>query len=204
MTPFNLPTKLTLIRLALSPIVLPFLFVYLLPLNNFLLNIVLGLVFVGFSLTDFFDGYLARKYDQETALGTILDPIADKFLLYSALIALLVAQKIFFFWVIILIGREFFMMGLRQVALEHNFSVHVSSLGKLKTAFQMICLIFIIVNPYQAVGLGFHGQALCNSIELALIFVAVSLSVISALFYYRSFIKQFTTKYELMHGHKEV
>src|ERR1700722_2587731 len=133
MTIFNTPTILTLIRLILSPLVLPVLFVYLLPYNNIYINILLALLFIAFSLTDFLDGYLARKYSQETALGSVLDPIADKFLVYSTLLALAVVNKLFFFWVVLLIGREFFMMGLRQVALENNFSVKVSSLGKTKT-----------------------------------------------------------------------
>jgi len=190
----NLPTALTLIRLALSPIVLPLLFVYLLPINNIFINMLLGLVFIAFSLTDFLDGYLARKYGQETALGSVLDPIADKFLVYSALIALLVVHKIFFVWVIVLIGREFFMMGLRQVALENQFSIQVSSYGKLKTTLQMICLTFIIINPYQSMGFGLHGTMIWNDIEFVLLLLATFLSVYSAALYYKSFIKQFMAK----------
>ena len=192
MITFNLPTTLTLIRLVLSPIILPILFVYLLPLNNVVINGLLGLLFVAFSLTDFFDGYLARKYRQETALGSILDPIADKFLVYSVLIALAVVHKMYFFWVIIFIGREFFMMGLRQIALEHHFSVHVSMLGKLKTAFQMICLTVIIANPYQSLGFGLHGKELFNTIELITLTLALLFTVASGYLYYRSFITQFT------------
>ena len=187
----NTPTILTLIRLILSPLVLPVLLVHFLPYNSLIMNILMALVFVGFSLTDFFDGYLARKNGQETALGTVLDPIADKFLFYSTLIALLVAHKIFFFWVVILIGREFFMMGLRQVALEHHFSVPVSSFGKYKTALQMSCLTFIILNPYHGMGLSTHGFGLWNVIESSLLFVTIAFSVISAKSYYHAFMMQF-------------
>ncbi|MDR3550223.1 MAG: CDP-diacylglycerol--glycerol-3-phosphate 3-phosphatidyltransferase [Candidatus Babeliales bacterium] len=188
---FNLPTTLTLIRLVLSPIILPLLFVYLLPFNNVVINALLGLLFIAFSLTDFFDGYLARKYRQETALGSILDPIADKFLVYSVLIGLAVVHKIYFFWVIIFIGREFFMMGLRQIALEHNFSVPVSMIGKFKTAFQMICLAVIIVNPYQSLAFGLHGKELFNTIELITLGLALGFTVASGYLYYRSFMIQF-------------
>src|SRR5690606_3086491 len=136
--PISFPLFLTLIRLILSPIILPFLFVYLLPLNYVLINIFLAIVFILFSLTDFFDGYIARKYHQESSLGRLLDPIADKFLIFSVLISLLAAGKIFFYWVIILIGREIFIMGLRQLALEYAITIPVSWAGKVKTAIQMI------------------------------------------------------------------
>jgi CDP-diacylglycerol--glycerol-3-phosphate 3-phosphatidyltransferase len=158
-----------------------------------LLNLLMAIVFIAFSLTDFFDGYLARKNGQQTILGTVLDPIADKFLCYSTLIALLVAGKIFFFWVVILIGREFFMMGLRQIALEHNFSVPVSLFGKYKTAFQMVCLTFVIVNPYQEIGFHFYGHGLWNVVESILVWSTVILSVWSAKSYYQSFMKQLHT-----------
>lgn len=189
---FNLPIILTLIRLILSPLILPVLLVHLLPYNNIIINVFLALVFVGFSLTDFFDGYLARRNGQETALGSILDPIADKFLFYSTLIALLVAHKIFFFWVVILIGREFFMMGLRQVALEHRFSVPVSSFGKYKTALQMSCLTFIILNPYHTIGWRMEGPGLWNVIESLVLWITVGFSVFSAKSYYHAFMIRFS------------
>jgi CDP-diacylglycerol--glycerol-3-phosphate 3-phosphatidyltransferase len=92
----NTPTRLTLIRLIFSPLFLPLVLVYFLPYNNQIINGILALVFVLLSLTDFFDGYLARKYNQETALGRALDPLADKFLFFSTLIALVTIQKVFF------------------------------------------------------------------------------------------------------------
>ncbi len=75
-------------RLIIAPVVLPLLLVYGLPYNVGWLNTVLAAIFVFFAFTDFLDGYLARKYQQETLFGSELDPIADKFLVYSTLIAL--------------------------------------------------------------------------------------------------------------------
>lgn len=201
MLTFNIPTTLTLIRLVLSPLILPILFVYLLPFNNLVINSLLGLLFIAFGLTDFFDGYLARKYRQETALGSILDPIADKFLVYSVLIALAVIHKIYFFWVIVFIGREFFMMGLRQIALEHNFSVPVSMIGKCKTTIQMIFLTVVIINPYQSLLFGLHGKELFNTIELITLMLALGFTVVSAYLYYCSFMMQFA-KIHIGHGKK--
>ncbi len=184
----HIPLILTLLRLIISPLFLPILLVYLLPYNLLWLNSILGLFFVLLSLTDFFDGYLARKYNQETVLGRVLDPIADKFLTVSALVALLAAGKIYFYWVIILIGRELFVMGLRHVALEHNFTIPVAKLGKLKTVTQMACITMFIVNPYQQLG----GHALrWNGAEMALLFIAIVLSLFSAQQYYDEFMKLF-------------
>lgn len=188
---FNVPTLLTLSRLILSPLVLPVLLVYLLPLNVFWINVFLASLFLLFSLTDFFDGYLARKYDQETVLGKILDPVADKVLVYSTLVALLAINKIFFYWVIVLVGREFFVMGLRHIALQYSFDVSVSLLGKLKTVAQMVLITFLIVNPYQSIGLGFSGIEAWNGFELLLLITTLVLTLVSARQYYFAFMQKY-------------
>lgn len=178
---------LTFIRLIGSPIILPFFLVYLLPYNILWLNCSLSTLFVLFGLTDFFDGYLARRYHQVTTTGAMLDHIADKFLLYSTLIALVAAHKLYFFWAIIWIGREFFIMALRQIALENNFSITVSSYGKLKTVTQIACLAFVIINPYHA---HFFSSLYWNGTELLLLLLGTALSVGSAYNYFMLFIKQ--------------
>ncbi len=181
----NIPIILTLIRLILSPLILPLFLVYFLPYNYLWLNILLALLFVAFSITDFLDGYIARKYKMETKFGKALDPIADKFLISSTLISLLAIKKIYFLWVIILIGREFFMMGLRQIALENNFSIEVSIYGKIKTTFQIIMLTIIILNPFHDI----KTFNFFNIAEIFLIFCTIFLSLFSALQYYLSFRK---------------
>lgn len=196
---FSLPNLLSLIRLIISPIVLPLLIVYLLPLNLVWINGILAALFAIFSITDFFDGYLARRYAQVTTLGKLLDLIADKFLVYSVLIALLCIHKIYFIWVLIIIGREFFMFGLRQLTLECKLSVSVSWWGKFKTVFQMIYLTFLIYNPYHTLAFdGFVGFARdfyhapgWTSIEALLTTLAVGLSVLSAWRYYSAFMREY-------------
>jgi CDP-diacylglycerol--glycerol-3-phosphate 3-phosphatidyltransferase len=185
----NFPTTLTLIRLIASPLILPFLLVYLLPYHVWFINISLGSVFAVLSLTDFFDGYLARKYHQETSLGKLLDPIADKCLFYATLVALVAAGKLYFFWAVILIGREFFIMGLRLVALEYNMSISVSWIAKVKTATQMVCLMVIIINPYQPLGL--WDAFRWNASELALLIVSTILSILTAVNYFRYFLRNY-------------
>ncbi len=184
----TIPNILTLIRLILSPLMLPILLVYLLPFNILWINCLLAILFILFSLTDFFDGYLARKYYEVTPLGSVLDPIADKFLVYSTLVALLAINKIYFYWVVILIGREFFVMGLRLVALEHNATVSISFFGKFKTAAQMLFLTVLIANPYQSLGL--TDAPTWYVLELSLLIITLVLSLVSAQKYYSACMHQ--------------
>lgn len=187
------PTFLTLIRLIISPTMLPLLLVYGLVQNNFLINIALACFFVLLCLTDYFDGSLARRWNQVSALGKSLDPLADKFLVYSTLIALLAANKIYFYWVVILIGRDFFMMGLRQIALEHNFSVDVSWFGKIKTAVLMSYLTCVILNPYHD---QWQEHIVWNSVETILLITTLVLSIWSAKKYYHVFMSMMKSKIE--------
>ncbi len=185
--PFSFSLTLTLIRLIGAPFVLPFFLVYLLPFNNFFINTFLALLFLAFGMTDFLDGYYARKYSEVTALGSTLDHLADKCLLYSTLIALVAAHKIYFMWAVVWIGREFLVMGVRILALEHNFSIFVSAFGKSKTAAQIACLAFIIFNTYQHMGM---SAVLWNGIELFLLIVATFLSMWSAYKYCMVFMEK--------------
>lgn len=184
----TIPTFLTLFRLIVSPLILPLLIVYFLPLNLWWINIAIAGFFVLLCLTDFLDGYLARLLGQESLLGKILDPLADKFLVYATLIALLVIGRIYFYWVILLIGRDFFMMGLRELALEHNFNIRVSWLGKIKTAVLMIFLTWTILNPYYA--LNIWQQPYWNGIQHCLLALTLLLSWWSAQSYFNDFVRK--------------
>jgi CDP-diacylglycerol--glycerol-3-phosphate 3-phosphatidyltransferase len=183
----NFPTLLTLFRLFVSPLILPFLFVILLPFNNIYLNCALAIFFLVISLTDFFDGFLARRYKQVTALGALLDPIADKSLVCSTLIALVAVGKIFFYWAIVLIGREFFVMTLRLVACEHGFALPVSWYGKFKTLFQMAFITVVIINPTPRIYL----YTPINALELLLLCAVFISSIGSAWDYYQHFRSSF-------------
>lgn len=188
----NIPLALTLFRLIVSPLILPLLLVAFLPFDNLFMNSLLAILFLLFGVTDFLDGYLARRFGQETRAGKLLDPIADKFLVYSTLVALLAVHKLFFYWVILFIGRELFVMGLRMIALEHYIQVPVSQTGKLKTMLQIICLGFIIFNPYQLYG--FAQAPVFNGIETVLLASALFLSITSAYDYTMQFIQSANLK----------
>jgi CDP-diacylglycerol--glycerol-3-phosphate 3-phosphatidyltransferase len=170
----NLPNILTFIRLIGGSLFLPFLIFYLLPYQVVWVSYLLAFLFVLFSMTDFLDGYLARRYGLESAIGRALDPIADKFLVCSSLIALLAINKIYFLWVIILIGREMCIMSLRHIAALHNISVSVSYLGKIKACMQMFLIIVLIARPVSSFELPLGGWAILeNTLLLATLYFAL-------------------------------
>ncbi len=183
------PTWLTLLRLILAPIMVPVCMVQYLPKNDINLNLAVVILFLLFGLTDFFDGFLARKLGQESKIGATLDHFADKILTFSAFIALLAVGKISYIFVLLLVGREIFMMGLREIALEHGISIQVSAFGKLKTCVQIAAIAWIIVNPVQS-----DAYNLINWIELLLLIVSVGLAWFSAVQYCRQFLVQFKNK----------
>lgn len=183
---YTVPTMLTLFRLIFSPFLLPILLVTFIPYNNFIINCFLALVFALLSLTDFLDGFLARKWDQVSELGKLLDPLADKFLLYSSLIALLTVDRIYYYWVIVLIGRELFIMGLRLVALENGFEIQVSRFGKAKTVIQFFYLTLLIMQPTLISG---EYTPMIIFTENLILFLTLFLSIGSAFHYYWYFMK---------------
>ena len=139
----NLPNRLTIFRVFLIPIILGCLFLnltdlpWIKPMHS-TLGWIAGWTFVAASVTDFFDGYFARKRGIVTVFGSFLDPIADKFLVVSSLIMLQGMGRIPVLIVIILVLREMYINSLRLLANERGFKVPVGQLGKWKTAFQMI------------------------------------------------------------------
>lgn len=145
----NIPTLLTLLRLCIAPIVMPLMLGLLLPSESWCINGGLAALFILFAATDFLDGYLARRWNVVTPLGRVLDPLADKCFLTMTLIALVQAGRLYYVWAMLLIGREFFIMGLRECAIVMGFSVPVCWHGKLKTALQMfVCGLLIAVPPH--------------------------------------------------------
>lgn len=141
----NLPIFLTLFRLVFSPIIIPLSFSYAQAWGYGSFYLLPVLSFILFTCTDFLDGFIARRWGHVSRVGALIDPLADKFLLYSTLIVLLFYHMISLFVVSILLGREFFMLGLRHIAAEFGISIKVSSWGKYKTAFQSFYIILCMV-----------------------------------------------------------
>jgi len=146
----NLPNILALFRIALAPLM----FFLLVERDNPIFNGVhvswldffAALIFVIASVTDFFDGFIARQWQQITKLGSILDPLADKLLMLSGFLGLVYLQRANVWAIFLILSREFFITGIRVVAASEKKSVHASFAGKAKTVAQMFAIGFLIMN----------------------------------------------------------
>ena len=138
----NLPNKLTIVRVCLIPFfVAALLFDH---GNNYTMRIVANVLFIIASLTDLFDGKIARKYNMVTNFDKFMDPLADKLLVCSALICLIELGQLAAWVVIVIISREFIISGFRLVAADNGVVIAASYWGKFKTTFQMIAVILLI------------------------------------------------------------
>lgn len=168
----NLPNKLTIIRVCLIPFfVAALLFDH---GNNYTMRIVANVLFIVASLTDLFDGKIARKYNLVTNFGKFMDPLADKLLVCSALICLIELGQLPAWVVIIIISREFIISGFRLVASDSGIVIAASYWGKFKTVSQMFMIIFLILD------LPGHTAVM---IETVLIYLALILTVVSLIDY---------------------
>lgn len=167
----NLANKLTTFRVLCIPIFVVFMLIESIPYNYYLAAI----VFIVASITDLFDGKIARKYHLVTNFGKIMDPLADKMLVSAALICL--TPKMIPSWVvIIIISRELFISGFRMLAADQGIVLAAGWWGKFKTAFSMVMIIVLIVNtPLNNSVLYIIGQIL--------IWISLALTIISMIEY---------------------
>ncbi len=146
-----------------------------------------ALLFVLASTTDFFDGYIARTFDQITLLGKILDPLADKMLTIGAFLALMVTGDANAWAIYIIIVRELFITGLRTVAVAEGVDVSASWAGKVKTVVQMIAIGFLIMHWSL-------DEYLFFALDDTLLWIAVILTIYSGLEYIIGFANAFKGK----------
>lgn len=178
----NLPLLLTMSRLIVSPLVMPVLIVWLWPMPSMWAHMLLGAFFIVLLLTDLFDGFLARWWSQETLLGQLLDPFADKFLIVSCLMALQEVKAIWYGWVIILVLRELFVSGVRYIAREQGVTVDVAWWGKLKMCLQGILIVYVLV-AYPFLSATWYAVG-----YIIMLLTTVGLSVYSAYVYYMTYL----------------
>ena len=188
----NLPNRLTFFRMLMIPVVVLALYFtedapdWLLPYQDYLGHLACW-IFVVASITDFLDGYIARKRNIVTVFGSFLDPIADKFLVVSAMIMLMGLDRIHPIVVIILVLREMYMTSLRLLAMTEEVDVPVSQLGKWKTGTQMVALpMLMIYDEFLWMDLPIIGTIL--------IYISAFISLWSALRYSISMIKKLQEK----------
>ncbi|MBI5787783.1 MAG: CDP-diacylglycerol--glycerol-3-phosphate 3-phosphatidyltransferase [Candidatus Schekmanbacteria bacterium] len=141
----NLPNKLTILRIFMVPLLVVVL------LTRYSLNLA-ALIFSLAALTDWLDGYIARSTDQITDLGKLLDPIADKLLLAAAFISLVDIGRAPAWMVVVIVGRELAITGLRSLIANKGIIIVSSNLGKYKTVSQIIAVLLLILNPVPHLG----------------------------------------------------
>jgi len=173
----NLPISLTLLLIFFVPLV-----VVLLLTKGANMDLWAVGVFLLAAVTDLLDGYLARKRGQITTLGILLDPIADKLLTFAAFVSLVELHLVPAWMVVIIVGREFAVSGLRSIASAEGYVLEPSELGKTKMVFQVVAITVIILE-------GHRFQAL-RPLGTALLWAVVLSAVISAVQYFWNFWKR--------------
>ena len=177
--PFNLPIALTWLRVAAIPLLVA---VFYLPTNwlsPFEQNLTATVIFVFAAVTDWLDGFLARRMKQESAFGQFLDPVADKLIVAASLLVLLNMDRVQVWVALVIIGREIAISALREwmALLGARKSIAVHMVGKLKTTAQLIAIPFLLLNNTL------FGWLDCARVGTWLIWIASFLTLWS-MFYY--------------------
>ena len=145
----NLPNTLAFVRVLLAPLI------FFILVNTAMfeksgihiswVNYFAALLFVVAGITDFFDGFIAREWNESTKLGSIIDPLADKMLMLAGFLGLMYLGRADAWAVFLILTREFFITGLRVAAVSEGKSVAASIYGKIKTLFQLVAIGFLIM-----------------------------------------------------------
>ena len=188
--PFNLPIALTWLRVAAIPLLIGIFYLaglWLTPLEK---NVVATAIFVFAALTDWLDGFLARRMQQESVFGQFLDPVADKLIVAAALLVLLNMDRVQVWVALIIIGREITISALREwmALLGAGKSVAVHMVGKLKTTVQLVAIPFLLLNDTL------FGWLDCARIGTWLIWVASFLTLWSMFYYMKKALPQLAGK----------
>lgn len=172
----HLPNFLTLSRIAIVPFVIYFIY-----LDTWGSRTLACVFFILASITDYFDGFLARKYQIVSSIGKFIDPVADKVLVSSTLIMLIPSGKLGPIMVLILVARDSVIDGLRSVAVTQNIIISAAKLGKWKTAIQMVAIPCVLY--YQPLfGIPVY------EIGYWILWISVGFSVISGYRYVHGFL----------------
>ncbi len=169
---FNLPNTITLLRIS----VVPFLFILLLSPGEFW-SLILAILFVIASITDFFDGYIARKYQMITTMGKFLDPIADKIMVNTAMILMIPIGRIPAWIVAITIIRDLMVDVIRSIASSEGIYIQASTLGKQKTLAQIVAVTALIIH-YSIFGINAHA------VGMVILYIALVLTIFSGFDYF--------------------
>jgi CDP-diacylglycerol--glycerol-3-phosphate 3-phosphatidyltransferase len=177
-TAWNIPNLLSLGRILSIPVVVIFLS-FPGPLASFLAALIFGIA----SLTDLLDGYIARWQKTETAVGKLLDPLADKLLILSGMVMLIPLGRIPAWMVVLIIGREVAVTGLRGIASAEGMVIAASRWGKAKTILQSIALSWLMLH-YKYLGIDFHW------LGMAFLWAALVITLWSGIDYFYKFYRK--------------
>jgi len=196
---FSIPNILTYIRIAMIPFIIFFLMLSEKSVTGEevgrWMTLVAFLLFTVAALTDYVDGWLARRFNQITLVGKFIDPIADKLVVLATLVALVELERIRSWLVILILLREISISGLRTLALAEGLTINVIKAGKLKTAFQLVGIQALILhNPFDFFIL--PSPADLNLVGNLLIALSLVFSFVSAADYFRGFVVEINKKYE--------
>jgi len=184
---FNLPTLLTWARIVAIPLIVG---VFYLDIDHPTRNLIATVLFVVVALTDWADGYLARKLNQTSSFGAFLDPVADKFLVSASLLILVQLGRVGAFVALVIIGREIAISALRewmaQIGASRSVAVHM--LGKLKTTVQMIAIPFLLFDGKL------FGAIDTRTWGTVLIWVAAVLTIWSMVYYLQKALPEIRAK----------
>lgn len=174
----NLPMRITMSRVFAVPVIVAMMWP-----NTLSWNIAAAVFFILASVTDYYDGYFARKYNVVSNFGKFMDPIADKILVTSVLAMLLSLGKIDAWMVIIILARDNFIGGIRSVAAADQIIIDAKPAGKWKTAMQMVAIPIVIIgnmDPYLPY---------LDKIGYGVLWISVILSITSGIEYYLGYLK---------------
>lgn len=184
---FTIPTLLTWARIVAIPLIVG---VFYLPLDAHSRNLIATVLFVVVALTDWLDGYLARRLNQASAFGAFLDPVADKFLVCAALLVLVQLDRVNALIALVIIGREIAISALRewmaQIGASRSVAVHM--LGKLKTTVQMVAIPFLLFDGQL------FGLISTHDWGTVLIVLAAVLTIWSMVYYLRKALPEIRAK----------
>ncbi|AOX99315.1 CDP-diacylglycerol--glycerol-3-phosphate 3-phosphatidyltransferase [Jeongeupia sp. USM3] len=185
--PLNLPILLTWLRVALIPVFVGLFYLPDVLVSMPMKNMIGATIFAVAALTDWFDGYLARRWNQTSSFGAFLDPVADKLMVAAALILLVEIGRAPAWLAVIIIGREITISALREwmAQLGKTKSVAVAYIGKLKTAAQMLAILFLLWSGPLLPGV---PTDLIGAIAL---YIAGVLTIVSMFYYLRVAAQQF-------------
>jgi len=186
----KLPNILTFLRIALIPPVM-WLMLEQTPIGNFFATILFAVA----AITDWLDGWLARRQGLESVLGKFLDPLADKLIVTAVLVLAAELGRIPGWFVVLLLSRELTITGLRAIASTEGLSIDVAQSGKLKTALQLIGLVGLLIHERYLVDFVFTAEVVdFNAMGTVLLAISMVFSLASAFTYFRGFGRALSTR----------